>query len=129
MPTRSGVSKPSRRRRPSLRRGSSRCLIVWLRSTPVPCPMPRSVRSTDRKSTRLNSSHVKISYAVFCLKKKIIARLGEERSYSLQICHARAHADPCAKLSARDDCGYYEVVIELAGRTHQAPAAAASRVS
>src|SRR5690554_7407217 len=28
----------------------------------------------DRKSTRLNSSHVRISYAVFCLKKKIRAR-------------------------------------------------------
>src|SRR5436309_14591792 len=27
-------------------------------------------RAADRKSTRLNSSHVKISYAVFCLKKK-----------------------------------------------------------
>src|SRR5690625_5857911 len=27
-------------------------------------------RQTDRKSTRLNSSHVAISYAVFCLKKK-----------------------------------------------------------
>src|SRR5207302_10255838 len=27
-------------------------------------------RMGDRKSTRLNSSHVKISYAVFCLKKK-----------------------------------------------------------
>src|SRR6266511_20356 len=27
-------------------------------------------RARDRKSTRLNSSHVKISYAVFCLKKK-----------------------------------------------------------
>src|SRR5690606_41534519 len=27
-------------------------------------------QSVDRKSTRLNSSHVKISYAVFCLKKK-----------------------------------------------------------
>src|SRR5690606_41531605 len=27
-------------------------------------------RREDRKSTRLNSSHVKISYAVFCLKKK-----------------------------------------------------------
>src|SRR5690606_42060606 len=27
-------------------------------------------RLRDRKSTRLNSSHVKISYAVFCLKKK-----------------------------------------------------------
>src|SRR5690606_41908817 len=29
-----------------------------------------SNRGSDRKSTRLNSSHVKISYAVFCLKKK-----------------------------------------------------------
>src|SRR5690606_40896759 len=28
------------------------------------------IARTDRKSTRLNSSHVKISYAVFCLKKK-----------------------------------------------------------
>src|SRR6266511_5366240 len=28
------------------------------------------LRQRDRKSTRLNSSHVKISYAVFCLKKK-----------------------------------------------------------
>src|SRR5437773_11943714 len=27
-------------------------------------------RRTDRKSTRLNSSHITISYAVFCLKKK-----------------------------------------------------------
>src|SRR3989442_11095076 len=27
-------------------------------------------RASDRKSTRLNSSHVRISYAVFCLKKK-----------------------------------------------------------
>src|SRR5690606_41381694 len=31
---------------------------------------PRLRRDRDRKSTRLNSSHVKISYAVFCLKKK-----------------------------------------------------------
>src|SRR5438874_6548667 len=28
------------------------------------------IERTDRKSTRLNSSHVEISYAVFCLKKK-----------------------------------------------------------
>src|SRR2546430_10156736 len=28
------------------------------------------VKTTDRKSTRLNSSHSQISYAVFCLKKK-----------------------------------------------------------
>src|SRR5439155_17357494 len=33
-----------------------------------PCPIPIQA---DRKSTRLNSSHVAISYAVFCLKKKI----------------------------------------------------------
>src|SRR5258707_8541960 len=30
----------------------------------------RGVHSEDRKSTRLNSSHANISYAVFCLKKK-----------------------------------------------------------
>src|SRR2546430_11614720 len=29
----------------------------------------------DRKSTRLNSSHSQISYAVFCLKKKIISKI------------------------------------------------------
>src|SRR5690554_7252685 len=29
-----------------------------------------AIQATDRKSTRLNSSHVRISYAVFCLKKK-----------------------------------------------------------
>src|SRR5205807_2404608 len=31
---------------------------------------PSKAASTDRKSTRLNSSHLVISYAVFCLKKK-----------------------------------------------------------
>src|SRR5690606_40897991 len=49
-------------------------------TTPHACPMRRQAREyrlrerageRDRKSTRLNSSHVKISYAVFCLKKKI----------------------------------------------------------
>src|SRR5690606_40710691 len=39
------------------------------------------VISLDRKSTRLNSSHVKISYAVFCLKKKTNRPIG----YVLQI--------------------------------------------
>src|SRR5690606_41075047 len=33
----------------------------------------RVFETLDRKSTRLNSSHVKISYAVFCLKKKNIS--------------------------------------------------------
>src|SRR5690606_40191713 len=35
-----------------------------------PCAALALGRHRDRKSTRLNSSHVKISYAVFCLKKK-----------------------------------------------------------
>src|SRR5437870_11046449 len=39
---------------------------------PVTCGLSKPVcnRQGDRKSTRLNSSHVAISYAVFCLKKK-----------------------------------------------------------
>jgi len=32
--------------------------------------LPIIISSSDRKSTRLNSSHITISYAVFCLKKK-----------------------------------------------------------
>src|SRR5690606_40694358 len=55
--------------------------IIKLYSTPKYCKLasisplitPYDLSSTqkqDRKSTRLNSSHVKISYAVFCLKKK-----------------------------------------------------------
>src|SRR5690606_39285274 len=39
-----------------------------LGTAPFEVKLPAS--QTDRKSTRLNSSHVKISYAVFCLKKK-----------------------------------------------------------
>src|SRR5438067_3807817 len=36
----------------------------------IPIPTCVSTLHIDRKSTRLNSSHVSISYAVFCLKKK-----------------------------------------------------------
>src|SRR5574342_502111 len=36
----------------------------------VPSGLDRGDRTRDRKSTRLNSSHHRISYAVFCLKKK-----------------------------------------------------------
>src|SRR6202522_908218 len=37
---------------------------------PPPSPHPPPPPPPDRKSTRLNSSHLRISYAVFCLKKK-----------------------------------------------------------
>src|SRR3989442_12809149 len=39
-------------------------------STATRVESARDPLSRDRKSTRLNSSHVRISYAVFCLKKK-----------------------------------------------------------
>src|SRR5256885_10714050 len=45
--------------------------------------------STDRKSTRLNSSHLVISYAVFCLKKKKMSlhgRLKVQQKVPSRIC-------------------------------------------
>src|SRR5437667_4947854 len=48
------------------------------------CP-GRTVRVTnhrDRKSTRLNSSHITISYAVFCLKKK---KIRAQRGLDIQV--------------------------------------------
>src|SRR5256886_7167946 len=47
----------------------------------------RSARRGDRKSTRLNSSHSQISYAVFCLKKKK-KRRGLTRTHSSLRLHA-----------------------------------------
>src|SRR5256885_12973161 len=46
--------------------GFARKDSTWCRPPTRVCPCP----SRDRKSTRLNSSHLVISYAVFCLKKK-----------------------------------------------------------
>src|SRR5690606_42100043 len=77
------VARPRRRRRSGAPAGYRRASPVARRQrsarnrrradrdreaaieTPTAAP-----RREDRKSTRLNSSHVKISYAVFCLKKK-----------------------------------------------------------
>src|SRR3712207_6909583 len=44
------------------------------------------VRGADRKSTRLNSSHANISYAVFCLKKKI-----NQSSFIYFVFHSSQH--------------------------------------
>src|SRR5690349_24210773 len=47
-------------------------LAIWSRRDGIVAPACARGGETerDRKSTRLNSSHVEISYAVFCLKKK-----------------------------------------------------------
>src|SRR5204863_7660727 len=72
---RSPPSSALRRRRPWPRPrlpAPGRCRGRPARSWPWP-PVRRHARCPalrDRKSTRLNSSHVEISYAVFCLKKK-----------------------------------------------------------
>src|SRR5262245_63149103 len=69
------ISQPRNTRRPQRHcRPDAACRRVLFRATcggrlcgePAPQPGP----SVDRKSTRLNSSHLGISYAVFCLKKK-----------------------------------------------------------
>src|SRR3989442_11773144 len=74
--------------------GVSRCAVsgpvdaLAHAATDVGVPVEQVQRSTgrdaptvalperDRKSTRLNSSHVRISYAVFCLKKKKTREIG-----------------------------------------------------
>src|SRR2546421_6035487 len=53
------------------RRSVSSLVSPGPRRVPIPPPI-RDISTPDRKSTRLNSSHDQISYAVFCLKKKKI---------------------------------------------------------
>src|SRR5690606_39413729 len=53
----------------ALKRGPTRCPMAPAQATPYNA-RPMAKQKKDRKSTRLNSSHVKSSYAVFCLKKK-----------------------------------------------------------
>src|SRR5438874_7227509 len=55
----------------------------------------RRSSSRDRKSTRLNSSHVEISYAVFCLKKKN----NTARCYGGEPVSELDHALQCAELA------------------------------
>src|SRR3712207_7553583 len=55
------------------RQSGSGAAAVWLMNGPqvTTAATLGVVATSDRKSTRLNSSHANISYAVFCLKKKI----------------------------------------------------------
>src|SRR3712207_8707004 len=50
--------------------GHQGTLGICTQATLELAPRPEVEFSADRKSTRLNSSHANISYAVFCLKKK-----------------------------------------------------------
>src|SRR3712207_8835344 len=70
---RGGGGRAARRRGSGrLRRPVGRQSVGWahLEGASARRHRPGAVRRADRKSTRLNSSHANISYAVFCLKKK-----------------------------------------------------------
>src|SRR5690349_23797158 len=56
------------------------CIITLWNNVPLVVTAPPQ----DRKSTRLNSSHVEISYAVFCLKKKKHTDTRPERTHTLR---------------------------------------------
>src|SRR2546429_7367737 len=72
----SGASRPAQaqesgRRAAALRRRHLQGSAKEIRRTAARCAQyPKASKEGDRKSTRLNSSHGYISYAVFCLKKK-----------------------------------------------------------
>src|SRR3989442_10048505 len=55
----------------------------------------------DRKSTRLNSSHVRISYAVFCLKKKKRSSCTDKRRTLLSLTPASTNDHICRHKDAR----------------------------
>src|SRR3712207_7972096 len=55
---------------PGKRRGTTIGASEPFKWTLMADPEPQTAQYRDRKSTRLNSSHANISYAVFCLKKK-----------------------------------------------------------
>src|SRR2546426_5063395 len=64
----------------------------------LPLHQPLDVAEQDRKSTRLNSSHLVISYAVFCLKKK--------NSFAIRTFHGRMEPAPKITAAARRDPRY-----------------------
>src|SRR2546421_2014570 len=67
-------------------------IVTGVQTCALPIPvtirsrMPSSACDWDRKSTRLNSSHDQISYAVFCLKKK------KQIVLHIIVCHVRVLA-------------------------------------
>src|SRR5690625_6510782 len=66
-----GVDADDLLREPAAEDGRHHCApVAAVREEPVVAEPSHELRPGDRKSTRLNSSHVAISYAVFCWKKK-----------------------------------------------------------
>src|SRR5258705_992057 len=80
----------------------------------------------DRKSTRLNSSHLGISHAVFCLLKKAAADSRESRS-TTDPCRADSPAAPCRSARARATAPARPSTAAPTARRARAPATARRR--
>src|SRR6202043_2392285 len=76
--------------------------------------------TSDRKSTRLNSSHVRISYAVFCLKKESGLSPGgiwsNEPHAPYVVATARESLPACEAICRRERCPVAVVVFFLKDR-------------
>src|SRR5256885_9601666 len=70
-----------------------------LLTRPTGLPTSRAATMTDRKSTRLNSSHLVISYAVFCLKKKTKRSVHQFRFLRHDLPTQHSAPDPDRQLS------------------------------
>src|SRR5256886_13360258 len=90
---RHAVSPPARNREDDEERASARARACahhrFASSSHGPRSGVQSSEGPDRKSTRLNSSHSQISYAVFCLKKKKNRHDNSELQDDLAHCHVR----------------------------------------
>src|SRR5437899_3498863 len=80
----------------SVARRAGRIYSACSRTTRLCFALTRARVWTDRKSTRLNSSHLGISYAVFCLKKKKQHQEqgGKPRGVAAEVLEALPHRQP-----------------------------------
>src|SRR2546427_2996645 len=83
--SRKAPQEPSEPARPKI----SWCTGLEKPQPPLLWVVPWTAAGQDRKSTRLNSSHSQISYAVFCLKKKKETEL-QAKNHTRVLLHARA---------------------------------------
>src|SRR3712207_8956948 len=99
----------TRSSRPAIARKSSQVSTPTGLTSVLPCRR-RNSPPRDRKSTRLNSSHANISYAVFCLKNK-------QHTYSWQLVYRlhelNVHFDQCHTHSVKNNWTYSAISVSV----------------
>src|SRR5262245_64201462 len=86
----------------------------WARLSGLP---DRRISTRDRKSTRLNSSHLGSSYAVFCLKKKIVAGTSAPAAREKPVDHVESGVGPLAGENCPSD-GIRSAAVAVGGYAH-----------